>query len=56
MKLLKLSHNKLDGSACDLLAKVVPSMSKLQELYVGGNPIGSGGAEVIKALCGSEVE
>ena len=56
MRVLHLGHNKLDGSACDLLAKVVPSMSRLEELYLGGNPIGSGGAvEVIKALCDSGV-
>ena len=50
-------HNKLDGSACDLLAKAVPSMTRLEELSLGSNPIGSGGAvEVIKALCGSGVK
>ena len=57
MRVLHLSDNKLDGSACDLLAKVVPSMSRLEELWLSHNPIGSGGAvEVIKALCGSGVE
>ena len=57
MRWLELSDNKLDGSACDLLAKTVPSMSRLEELWLGGNPLGSGGAvEVIKALCGSEVK
>ena len=57
MRELWLSYNKLDGSACDLLAKVVPSMSRLEELYLGRNPLGSGGAvEVIKALCGSKVK
>ena len=57
MRLLHLIHNRLDGSACDLLAKVVPSMSRLEELWLSNNPIGSGGAvEVIKALCGSGVE
>ena len=57
MRELDLSHNKLDGSACDLLAKAVPSMSRLEELWLGDNPIGSGGAvEVIKALCGSGVK
>ena len=57
MRELDLSRNKLDGSACDLLAKVVPSMSRLEKLWLGGNPIGSGGAvEVIKALCGSGVK
>ena len=57
MRELYLSHNKLDGSACDLLAKVVPSMSRLEELWLSDNPIGSGGAvEVIKALCGNGVK
>ena len=57
MRELYLSCNKLDGSACDLLAKVVPSMSRLEELWLSANPIGSGGAvEVIKALCGSGVK
>ena len=57
MRVLDLYHNKLDGSACDLLAKVVSSMSRLEELYLGHNPLGSGGAvEVIKALCGSGVK
>ena len=32
-------------------------MSRLEELCLGGNPIGSGGAvELIKALCGSGVK
>ena len=57
MRELNLSYNKLDGSACDLLAKAVASMSRLEELYLNANPIGSGGAvEVIKALCGSGVK
>ena len=57
MRELNLIHNQLDGSACDLLAKVVPSMSRLEELWLDHNPIGSGGAvEVIKALCGSGVK
>ena len=57
MRKLDLSGNKLDGKACDLLAKVVPSMSRLEELWLGHNPIGSGGAvEVIKSLCGSGVK
>ena len=57
MRVLFLSYNKLDGSACDLLAKAVPSMSRLEVLYLHYNPIGSGGAvEVIKALCGSGVK
>ena len=54
---LDLDHNELDGSACDLLAKVVTSMSRLEELWLSSNPIGSGGAvKVIKALCGSGVK
>ena len=57
MIMLWLSHNKVDGSACDLLAKAVPSMSSLREVSLRDNPIGSGGAvEVIKALCGSGVK
>ena len=57
MRELQLFRNKLDGSACDLLAKVVPSMSRLEDLSLGGNPICSGGAvEMIKALCGSGVK
>ena len=57
MRVLDLSSNKLDGSACDLLTKAVPSMTRLEELWLGRNPIGSGGAvEVIKALCGSGVK
>ena len=57
MRVLELNNNKLDGSACDLLAKVVPSMSRLKVFLLGGNPIGSGGAvEVIKALCDSRVK
>ena len=48
---------KLDKSACDLLAKAISSMSRLEELWLDRNPVGSGGAvEVIKALCGSEVK
>ena len=57
MRTLNLSDNKLDGRACDLLAKVVPSISRLEELWLHNNPIGSGGAvEVIKSLCGSGVK
>ena len=57
MRKLNLSNNELDGSACDLLTKAVPSMSRLEVLWLRGNPIGSGGAvEVIKALCGSGVK
>ena len=40
-----------------MLAKAVPSMSRLEELWLNSNPIGSGGVvEVIKALCGSGVK
>ena len=57
MKELELHHNKLDGSACDLLAKAVPSMSSLRRLWLSFNPIESGGAvKVIKALCYGEVK
>ena len=57
MTVLWLGQNKLDGSMCDLLAKAVPTMFRLEELWLTSNPIGSGGAvEVIKALCGSGVE
>ena len=57
MRVLDLSHNKLDGSACDLLAEVVPSMTRLEMLQLGANPLGNGGAvEVIKVLCGSGVK
>ena len=57
MRELRLHDNKLDGSACDLLAKAVLPMSRLEEFWLGDNPIGSGGAvEVIKALCGSGVK
>ena len=57
MRELDLCVNKLDGSACDLLAKTVPSMTRLEELWLGNNPIRSGGAvEVIKALCDSGVK
>ena len=55
LRKLWLSDNKLAGSACDLLAKAVPSMTRLEELHLDGNPIGrGGGVEVIKALCGSQ--
>ena len=54
MRVLHLSHNKLDGSACDLLSKAVPSMLRLEDLRLGNNPIKNGGTvEMIKALCGS---
>ena len=54
---LELHHNKLERNACDLLAKAVPSMSRLRRLWLSYNPIESGGAmEVIKALHGSGVK
>ena len=54
---LHLDRNKLGGSGCDLLAEVLPSMSRLEDLWLSNNWIGSGGAvEVIKALCGSGVK
>ena len=57
MRVLTLYYNKLDGSACDLLAKAIRSMSRLEELWLGLNVMESGGAvEVIKALCGSGVK
>ena len=57
MRTLHLNGNKLDGRACDLLAKAVPSLSRLEKLWLHDNPIGSGGAvEVIKSLCGSGVK
>ena len=55
--MLELHNNQLNGSACDLLAKAVLSMTRLEELLLSGNTLGSGGAvEVIKALCGSRVK
>ena len=57
MRVLDLRSSKLDERACDLLAKVVPSMSRLEVLWLSRNLIGSGGAvEVIKSLCGSGVK
>ena len=57
MRELHLNGNKLDGRACDLLGKVAPSMSRLEDLWLYHNPIGSGGAmEMIKSLCGSGVK
>ena len=57
MRTLQLNGNQIDRSACGLLAKVVPSMTRLEELWLSFNPIRSGGAvEVIKALCGSGVK
>ena len=56
-RMLCLSHNKLDESACHPLAKAIPSMSGLEELWLGYNSIGSGGAvALIKALWGSRVK
>ena len=57
MRVLELNSNRLSGSACDLLAKTVPSMSNLEQLWLYENPIGSGNAvELIKALCGSRLK
>ena len=57
MRMLHLSDNQLDRSAYDLMAKAVPSMTRLEKLWFGCNPIGNGGTvEVIKALCGSRVK
>ena len=57
MRMLNLSGNKLDGRAYDLLAKVVPSMARLEVLWLVDNLIGSGGAvEMIKSLSGSGVK
>ena len=57
MKKLELHHNKLDRSACNLLAISIPLMSSLRKLWLSNNPIGSCGAvEVIKALRGSKVK
>ena len=57
MRELRLGSSTLDGRACDMLAKVVPSISRLEELLFPNNSIGSGGAvEVIKSLCGSGVK
>ena len=56
MRKLDLMGNKLNGSACDVLAKALSSMSKLEELAFDCNPIGSGGAvKMIKNLCDSGV-
>ena len=56
-RVLYLNDNKLDGSACDLLAKAIPLVSRVENFWLQHNPIGSGGAvEVIKALCGSGVK
>ena len=56
MRSLDLCSNQLDGSASDLLAKAVPTMFRLEDLWLSNNPIGSGGAvKVINALCSSEV-
>ena len=57
MQELFLYDNKLDRSACDLLAKAVPLMSKLEYLWLYSNPIGQGGTvKVTKSLCGSGVK
>ena len=54
---LELHHNKLERTACDLLAKAVPLMSRLRRLWLSYNPIENGGAvEVIKELVSSEIK
>ena len=54
---LELHHNKLEKTACDLLAKAVPLMSRLRRLWLSYNPIENGGAvEVIKELVSSEIK
>ena len=57
MRVLQLINSKLDMSACDELAKAVPSMSSLEKLRLHYNSIGCRGAvKVIKALCGTGVK
>ena len=52
MRELHLSGNKLDGSACDLLSKAVPSMTRLKVLSLSNNPVESGGAvKLTRGLC-----
>ena len=54
---LLMNHNRVDGSACDLLANVIPSMSRLEGLQLSSNKIGIGGAvNVIIALFGSPLK
>lgn len=54
---LLMNHNRVDGSACDLLANVIPSMSRLEGLQLSSNKIGIGGAvNVINALFGSPLK
>ena len=56
MGVLDLSDTKLDESAFDLLGKVVPSLTRLEVLWLADNLVRRGGAvEVIKALCHSGV-
>ena len=56
MRVLRLSDNKLDGSACDLLAEAVPTMFRLKELWLSNNRLGNDRTvKVINALYGSEV-
>ena len=55
MRVLYLSNNKLDGSACNLLAKALPSISRLEQLSLCGSSLG-GAVEVIKALYRSGVK
>ena len=57
LKELELFNNKLDGRACDLLAMTVPSMSSLEDLLLGSNPIRSCGmVKVMKALRACKVK
>ena len=57
LRVLNSNKNQLDRSACDLLAKVIPSLFMLEEIRLSNNPIESGGAvEVIKALYGTGVK
>ena len=57
MEWLLMDHNRLDGSACDLLAIIISSMSRLEGLQLSSNKIGIGGAvNVISALFGSALK
>ena len=52
MEWLLMDHNRLDGSACDLLTIIISSMSRLEGLQLSSNKnLGIGGAvNVINAL------